>query len=178
MTHIPHYFQIIISDGDTTEIEANISLTRSNTVDSRNEALELQVEAKSYQETHTFTQHNIDEAERLVHNGSLLVYESDELLRQANTTVRALEVAFSSLNTVETNSLKEAISDIASLLSSLESEVSSADIEMLYLSLYQTLSEQKAQRQELESSLNEIQQEVEHFRRLESMLPQACNSNL
>ena len=167
-----------ISDEDTTELVSTLSLSHNHTENSRNEALQLLVEAEGYQQNHHYVQDNIGRAEELLQNGSLLVDESEGLLRQANGTVHAVEVAISNLDAVESNKLREALSDIAGLLSSLQSDVSSADIELLYLSLHQTLSEQTALRQELENSLNEMQQEVEQLKYLESMLPQACNRNL
>lgn len=163
---------------DTTEQASDLSLSQNYTENSRKEAEQLQVEANGYRQNIQYIQTNLGRAEGLVQNGSLLVEESEDLLQQANGTVSDVRIAISNLESTEFNDLEEALSNIASLLYSLESDISSADIELLYLSLHQTLSEQRALRQELEGSVQVMQEEVEELKYLESMLPHACNSNL
>ena len=163
---------------NTDILVTNASATQSNIENSREQVQQLEMEAEDFSENLSTIDESISRAEKLVQNASAVVSESDKLLSRANSSVRDVEAALSTLNALESSQLQDALDDLQSLLSSLESGVSSADIQMWYAFLRQNLNEQKTIRLELEQSLVAMQEEVQHLQYLESMLPQACNSNL
>ena len=167
-----------VSGVDTAPFIASLSSSLNYTESSRQRSLQSQMEANEYQQILAYIEGNTERAEELVRNGSVQVDESEELLSQASSSVRVLERALSSLDNLESSQLQESLHALLSLLYSLESDISSAEIEILYSSLNQSLSEQKAMRQELENSLKETQEEVEQLRHLASLLPANCDSNL
>ena len=160
---------------DTDALVSRISYSQNASLE---EAVQLQMEAEHYQDRLHSLREETDRAEQLVQNTSALVAESEELLRESNSSVEALKAALSSLDSLESTELQQTLQELSSQLSLLESELNLTDIQTLYSMLHESLQEQRAARQELESSLAAIEGEIQHLRHLESMLPIGCDSNL
>ena len=163
---------------DTDALVSRISYSQNASQKSLEEAVQLQMEAEHYQERLHSLREETDRAEEVVQNTSALVAESEELLRDSNSSVEALKAALSSLDSLESTELQQTLQELSSQLSLLESELNLTDIQTLYSMLDESLQEQRAARQELESSLAAIEGEIQHLRHLESMLPLGCDSNL
>ena len=148
---------------------STVSASKNTSQDSLEEALRLQVQVQQYQEQLTSLKTGVDRDEEAVQNGSQLVTKSEELLHEANSSVQTLEAALTSLDSLESSQLEQVVDNLNSQLSSLESELSAADIQTLYSSLSLSLAEQKAVRQELENSLATMEAELQELRHLESM---------
>lgn len=156
--------------------------TIASSVDSTNrslvKAMELKADATTYNNTLDSLDSSINSVKDLVQNSSLLVSESDQFITEANRSINTLVEALSSQNSLGSSQLQAALDDIMSQLSSLELNISSRDIETLYLLLNQSLLEQKAMRLDLESYIVNMQEDVQYLRYLQSMLPPSCDSNL
>lgn len=139
---------------------------------SRAQAFNLEIEAKLYQENLSILEERIDTAEELVWNGSELVNQSNYLLTQANSSLHDIQGALSRLHALDSSELQE-IQDALDIL-----DVSASYVEAWYLSLSQSLSEQKDMREKLQQNLDSMQDEVDHIRYLDSMLPKNCDSNI
>ena len=160
---------------DTDALVSRISYSQNASQKSLEEAVQ---EAEHYQDRLHYLREETDRAEQVVQNTSALVAESEELLRESNSSVEALKAALSSLDSLESTELQQTLQELSSQLSLLESELNLTDIQTLYSMLDESLQEQRAARQELESSLAAIEGEIQHLRHLESMLPIGCDSNL
>lgn len=148
---------------------STVSASKNTSQDSLEEVLRLQVQVQQYQEQLTSLTTGVDRDEAAVQNGSQLITKSEELLHEANSSVQTLEAALTSLDSLESSQLEQVVDNLNSQLSSLESELSAADIQTLYSSLSLSLAEQKAVRQELENSLATMEAELQELRHLESM---------
>ena len=163
---------------NTDILMTTVSSSQSTIENSREQAVQLKMEVEDFRDTLSTLDETIVRAENLVQSGSAVVSGSDELLSKANSSVHDVEAALANIYAQDSSHLQDALDDLQSLLSSLESGISSADIQMWYSSLLQDLNEQKTIRLELEQSLAAMQEEVQHLHYLQSLLPQACNSNL
>ena len=163
---------------NTSTLSTTILSTQTDIDTSRDQVVQLDMEAEGYRDILNKLDVNLDRAAELVQNGSAQVGESEKFLNQVNDNVHNVEAALSTLNSIDTSELQNVLVDLQSRLSSLESDISSKDVERWYTLLYEQLSEQKVTRQKLERSLMDLQDEVEQLEHLESMLPQACDSNL
>ena len=176
-TIIPSFLQVTASlDADT--ILSTVYRSQNTSQESLDEALELQMQAQHYQERLLSLKTDADRDEEAVQNSSQLIAGSEELLQEANSSVGTLEAALTSLDSVESSQLQQVVDELNRQLSLLQSELSSADIQMLYASLSQSLEEQKSVRQELENSLVTMEAEIQDLQHLESMLPLGCDRNL
>jgi chromosome segregation ATPase len=163
-------------DADT--VLSTVYRNQNTSQESLDEALELQMQAQHYQERLFSLKTDADRDEEAVQNSSQLIADLEELLQEANSSVRTLEAALTSLDYVESSQLQQVVDELNRQLSLLQSELSSADIQMLYASLSQSLEEQKSIRQELENSLATMEAEIQDLQHLESMLPLGCDRNL
>jgi hypothetical protein len=170
--------EMIISGLDGATLQLAISSIQNVSEDSLEQALWQQMDVQSYQEHLITLEEELKRGEQLVQNSSILNAESEGLIHVANSRVYAIEVALSSLNDLESSQLQEALQELTGQLSSLESELSETDIQLLYSSLSQSLQEQRATRQELENSLAIMQDDIQHLEQLGTMLPLGCDSNL
>ena len=176
-TIILSFLQVTASlDADT--VLSTVYRNQNTSQESLDEALELQMQAQHYQERLFSLKTDADRDEEAVQNSSQLIADLEELLQEANSSVRTLEAALTSLDYVESSQLQQVVDELNRQLSLLQSELSSADIQMLYASLSQSLEEQKSIRQELENSLATMEAEIQDLQHLESMLPLGCDRNL
>lgn len=167
-----------LSGVNITASISNISSILGDIENSREHASKIEMNAESYQDVLADLEDNVTKTEELVLNGSALVGKSDDLVTQASSNVSAVEKALSDLNDLNSSALQDALSTLRLALSSLESDISSADIVAWHSTLNQSLHEQKWKRKVLEQRLVNMQAKVDHFQYLKSMLPQDCDSNL
>ena len=163
---------------DAGTLLSMVSVSQNTSQDNLEEALELQQQVQHYQEQLMSLKNVVNRDEEAVQNSSRLVAESEGLLREANSSVQTLEAALTSLDFLQPSRLQQVVEYLNSQLSSLELELSAADIETLFSSLSQSLEEQKVVRQDLENSLISMEAELQDLRHVHSFLPLGCDSNL
>ena len=117
-----------ISDLDTDALVSRISCSQNASQKSLEEAVQLQMEVEHYQERLHSLREETDRAEQVVQNTSALVAESEQLLRESNSSVEALKAALSSLDSLESTELQQTLQELSSQLSLLESELNLTDI--------------------------------------------------
>ena len=137
-------------------------------------AMDLEEEARNYEEELENLALTLSGVDQQVRNGSVLANESETLRNQANDAIDTLTTALSQVRTINSSKL----SDIQEYLSAVETEVQSANITAWYASLNQSLYEQQSIRQQLQQRLTAVQAEVSYLRHLQSILPPDCDSGL
>lgn len=137
-------------------------------------AMELEEEARNYEEELENLALTLSAVDQQVRNGSVLANESETLRNQANDAIDTLTTALSQVQALNSSKL----SDIQEYLNAVETEVQSANITAWYTSLNQSLYEQQSIRQQLQQRLTAVQAEVSYLRHLQSILPPDCDSGL
>lgn len=159
---------------DTVSLISNITSSLETIEESQETAMDLEQEARSYEEELENLALSLNAAEQQVRNGSVLANESETIRNQANDAIGMLATALSSVQAINASKL----SDIQAYLNAVETELLSANIVAWYTSLNQSLYEQRSTQQQLEHRLTTVQAEVSYLRHLQSILPPNCDSDL